>query len=353
MAAKPYIPFFAIDPTESSVNYRYQFGFWKDTSGFTQYFTGAKFEDFADINWGKVIPDPEVRARTLVILDDHQSCVERFQVMQMWGFKWAFYEDNYPRYVATSNDEYTCGKMKMKRDFPFKEYLYGDAYSPNAACGEKLSATNKEQFLYKDKFGGECTYIDAAKQNGLATFLEKNMEKYYEFPPLYSECNAKRSSILHNNEAGLAYLQGFGFPRVKDELWHYGHLFPAFIELKTPGYPLSMFINTNSSGIWSIVDESHVFKNEEPVAAPEKEGTFNSALTPEEEGKLVNISKAPQQFKNATKTGLTLRPGSENGTKAPKKKVAGDGFTLGGGNPNATNRLVGIWRAVPGKSIHS
>jgi hypothetical protein len=336
MAAKPYIPFFAIDPGDPTVNYKFQFGPWKDNSGYTKYFTGPKFEDFADINWGEVIPDPEVRAKTLVILDDHQSCVERFQVMQMWGFKWAFYEDNYPRYVATSDDEYTCGKMKMARNFPFKDYLYGDAYSPNAACGEKLSSDSNENFLYKDKFGGECTYIDAATQNGLATFLEKNMEKYYEFPPLYSECNLKRPPVLHQNAAGFAYLQGFGFPKVKDELWHYGHLFPAFIELKTPGLPLDMFINTSSSSIWSLFD---TFKHEEAVVG----------VAAKAHGTLTNSSNMEASQWNVSNSDLVHERGnmsSMNGTKSSKKIVPREGSALGGGNPNATNRLVGAWKAV-------
>jgi len=338
MAANPYIPMYAIDPGDPSVNYKFQFGYWKDMSGFTKYFTGSKFVDFADINWGEVIPDEEMRRNTLVILDDHQSCVERFRVMQMWGFKWAFYEDNYPRYVATSNDEHTCKKMDIKRDFPFKDFLYGDAYSPNAACGEKVDGSSKEQFLYKDKFGGECEYIDAAKHNGLAAFLQKNMETYYEFPALYSDCKIKRPTILHQNEHGLAYLRAFGFPEVKDDIWNYGHLFPAFIELKVPGYPLDMFINQAGSPIWSIAGEATAVKQMGTGASVPIAEHLNLTASKSTAGE---ATTAKREEPNTTKTEMTTQTSKPDQKKAPE-----DGSSLGGGNANSTNRLVGAWKAV-------
>merc|ERR1719171_3336221 len=68
---------FSIDPGDPYTSYKFgSFGAWKDFSGLTTYFTGPMFQDFATIPWETVIPDRKVRESTLVILDDHQSCVE-------------------------------------------------------------------------------------------------------------------------------------------------------------------------------------------------------------------------------------------------------------------------------------
>merc|ERR1719420_1267544 len=105
------------------------FGGWKDLSGKTTYLVAQNFADLAMARWDLLIPDAKVRERTLVILDDHQSSVERLKMLRRWGFRHVFYEDNYPFQVATSADKRTCEKLV---DLPrtFTKPLYGDAYSP-------------------------------------------------------------------------------------------------------------------------------------------------------------------------------------------------------------------------------
>lgn len=229
----PYTPMFSIDPGDPAVSYSSarpgSFTGYKDPTGWTRYFTQAAFKDFSEIEWDKFIPDPEMRANTLVILDDHQSCVSRFKAMQKWGFRWAFYEDNYPFKVSTSNDAWTCVKNgpEIPRTFPVADYAFGDAYSPNAVCGAPL-APEVSSILYKDKFGDKCTYISREQHGEALTWLNQNMDVYFEFPALFTACKVKRPPLLGSDQTKLA---SFGLPPVAMEIWTYGHLFPAFVEL--------------------------------------------------------------------------------------------------------------------------
>lgn len=243
LAAGPTTPIISIDPGDPAMSYPHGvggFGNWKDTSGYTQYFVGPTFKDLSELDLGALIPDPAMRARTLVILDDHQSCVERFRLLQRWGIKWAFYEDNYPFHVATSADAYSCPDLgaSLVRDFDIASYLPGDAYSPNTACGGPVPLASTS-VLYKDKFGSKCSQLSLAQNGKLVSYLQQNLATYFEFPPLFTPCHTARAPILGQDPAILASL---GLPAVEHEIWTYGHLFPSFVELQgpDPGDPLAV-----------------------------------------------------------------------------------------------------------------
>jgi len=235
-SAPPGAHIFSIDPGDPAVSYPQGipggYGHWKDQSGYTTYLTGAHFVDFAAINWGALIPDPLVRAKTLVILDDHQSCFERVKVLQHWGFRWAFYEDNYPFNVATSADPYTCANLgnTIVRDFPVAQLAFGDAYSTNAVCGGPLPEQIKS-FIYKDSFGSKCKMATKEDHQLHLQYLQGQMEAYFEFPVLYTPCTTPRPPLL---DIKTTDLPSMGLPTVEGELWHYGHLFPSFLELVRP-----------------------------------------------------------------------------------------------------------------------
>ena len=76
-----------LDPSPSS-QLRY-----KESEG--THLMGANFSDFGLVNWHRLIPDSAIRARTLVVLDDHMSCVKRVGQMLDAGFRHLFYEDNW------------------------------------------------------------------------------------------------------------------------------------------------------------------------------------------------------------------------------------------------------------------
>lgn len=227
----PQVPIFSLDPVDPAVGYNPQYnpiGNWKDQGGMTTYLVGPKFQDFAAVNWALLIPDSTVRARTLVILDDHQSCVERFKVMQHWGFRWAFYEDNYPYNVATSPDPYTCLDLGQSYVRNYFNMMLGDAYSPNAVCGAPL-VPGTTQVLHKDKFGNKCNFITPAQHAANLKYINDNTMAYFEFPPVFTTCPTARAPLLGQDEAKLV---NYGLPTVNTELWSYGHLFPCFVDLK-------------------------------------------------------------------------------------------------------------------------
>jgi hypothetical protein len=266
---------FSIDPGDPAANYGYgAFGAWKDTSGMTTYLTGAFFQDLSKLNWAQLIPDEAVRAKTLVILDDHQSCVERFKLLQRWGFHWAFYEDNYPFKVATSNDPYTCPDLgkDLKRDFDVVGYALGDAYSPNAACGAPYPIGQKS-FWYKDSFGLKCELANVTDHGNLLRYLQKEMQVYFEFPALFTPCKSARPAILGNNTEKLPE---YGLPPVANEIWNYGHLFPSFVDLRA-------LSESETLAAWSDVAEKAVGLHATKVTnsiEPKKLGstTFNASL---------------------------------------------------------------------------
>lgn len=240
--AAPDTPIISIDPVDPSVGYAAgtSFGHWKDPSGKTTYLTGPAFKDLSELDFNLYIPDLATRARTLIILDDHQSSVERLRLLQRWGFKWAFYEDNYPLLVATSNDQFTCLNLgnTMVRDFPVIDYAFGDAYSPNAVCGAPLPAI-VPMVLYKDLFGTKCKYITPAQHNQAVAYYQNNVAAYFEFPALFTACTTTRPPLLGQDPSILVT---HGLPTIEMELWNYGHLFPPFIELAgtpDPGDPIT------------------------------------------------------------------------------------------------------------------
>ena len=97
----------SLDPSPSS-QLRY-----KESEG--THLMGANFSDFGLVNWHRLIPDPAVRARTLVVLDDHMSCVKRVGQMLDAGFRHLFYEDNWA--------------------LPYREGgAFPDSYGFNAVC---------------------------------------------------------------------------------------------------------------------------------------------------------------------------------------------------------------------------
>lgn len=234
-AAGPNTIIFSLDPADPLYAYPLGSGIhgWKDKSNMTRYLTGKGFQDLAFAKWNVLIPDPNVRSRTLVILDDHQSCVERLKMLSRWGFRYAFYEDNYPYQLATSQDMYTCLETKgLKRAV---KKMFGDAYTPNTVCS--MLPTGTQSILYKDRFGHHCKWLSVSEHGMNVQWMQMNLDGYFEFPPIFTPCKlVARASLMTLTGVPLqqqeVVLRQYGLPSVQQELWHYGHLFPALLELK-------------------------------------------------------------------------------------------------------------------------
>jgi len=214
---------FSLDPGDPVVNYPGLSGIqgYRDPSPATTYLTGPAFQDLSAARWDVLIPDPVVRARTFVLLDDHQSTVERIKMLRRWGFRNIFYEDNYPFNVATSADTFTCPLLTFPRTYA--SVMVGDAYSPNTMCAPVPEGT--KQVLYKDRFGKVCKWITLPEHKTNLAFLQASMLSYYEYPALFSACEGVRETVLSD-------LGAWGLPLPDHELWFYGHLHPPLIQLK-------------------------------------------------------------------------------------------------------------------------
>jgi hypothetical protein len=228
----PNVPIFAMDPADPSNEYNASTGgFWKDApNSQTRYYTGLNFQDLAAARWDELIPDPDMRARTLVILDDHQSTVERLKMMQRWGFRYFYYDDNYPYTIATTDDPHTCktGSLVGLYHNYSKGNMFGDAYSPNTMCASLPAGTMR--ILHKDQFGHKCKWLTVAEHSQNVHWMQQNLMNYFEFPAVFSPCqNLTRPPLLGTDPLTLSK---FGFPPPQGELWHYGHLYPPLIELK-------------------------------------------------------------------------------------------------------------------------
>lgn len=228
---RPDARIFSIDPGDPLVSYSGVtgiFGF-RDPSPATTYLTGPKFQDLSQARWDLLIPDPAVRARTFVLLDDHQSTVERVAMLQRWGFRYIFYEDNYPFNVATSADAMTCPLLtSVQLPRTYSSVMIGDAYSPNAMCAPVPAGTL--QVLHKDRFGKLCKFISLKEHAANLAYFRSAIKSYYEYPALFSPCEGlHREPVLGHDVSTLA-ARGLPLPEV--ELWRYGHLHPPLIELK-------------------------------------------------------------------------------------------------------------------------
>lgn len=221
------VPIFSIDIGDPQRDYPNRY--WKDTSGRTVYFTAGNFLDLSMLRWDQYIPDPAMRARTLVILDDHQSSIVRLKMLRDWGFRYVFYEDNYPFKIATSADKFTClGVPSAAMSRTFNQSLFGDAYSPNTVCTAVPPQTTT--VLEKDKFGKICKLIKLDEHGRNVKWFQDHFQSYFEFPPIFSRCKGLARQPLLGNKTEM--LKQLGFPQPEAELWQYGHLNPALIVLK-------------------------------------------------------------------------------------------------------------------------
>jgi hypothetical protein len=222
-AAGPSVPIFSFDAEDPAKTEKASaVGHWRDQSAATKYFVAANFTDISEADWDTLLPDRRIRARTFVVLNDHQSSVQRFQLLQRLGFRWVYYNDNYPYEAATSPDPSTCANSPTQISGNFDAALIpGDAYSPNSICGAPLSPGTKK-VLVKDKSGSNCSYISAAEHNQNVQYMEDNTLSYFEFPPLFSRCSPHRPSLLGSDPA---VLETYKLPSIDEELWSYGCCF--------------------------------------------------------------------------------------------------------------------------------
>jgi len=225
----------SLDPSPSS-QLRY-----KESEG--THLMGANFSDFGLVNWHRLIPDPAVRARTLVVLDDHMSCVKRVGQMLDAGFYHLFYEDNWAL-------PYRFGGA-----FP-------DSYGFNAVCApvqidrvrRAYNAKKNEptKLLYFDDFKRSRHQILVEEHEANIKYVLAHLVTYFEFPPIHDGCHAKHqpTSGVPASRANLVtswadLAPTFGEPVTSDML---ATMYAPYVELRPPADPaayLALFAQTS------------------------------------------------------------------------------------------------------------
>ena len=136
---------------------------------------GVEYEscDFSEYDWSEITND------ALGLFDDNQNAYTRLQQCKWFGFKNVIFEDNYP---ITKGDCYSL-----------KKALSCSGFRPELLKrNSNLRSSSKKifNFLYK-KISGSPSQMEqfqtiAVKPNKQDKFfLEKNLDIYFEFPPIY------------------------------------------------------------------------------------------------------------------------------------------------------------------------
>jgi hypothetical protein len=131
-------------------------------------------QDFSAQDWSEV---PE---RSLVFFDDHQNAYQRLQQCQWFGFKHVIFEDNYP---GMRGDCYSLKKAFANTGF---EPAHSPQTSTNNSFKAKLSRkVAKLLGLSPISLTPQYKAYKIQPNKIDARMLHKNLEVYYEFPPVF------------------------------------------------------------------------------------------------------------------------------------------------------------------------
>lgn len=203
MALGPVPRMYALDP-------RHELNLHYIDRGRTTYMMGDHFQDFGEVDWGRLL-SPKERARTLVVLDDHQSVTRRIREVLAHGFSHVFWDDN-------PNEFYSSG-------------FYIDMYSYNAVCSPLPPGLSN--LAYRDQFGRESMNITVEAHQENVEYIRAKTDTYFEFPPVFDGCSRTSGDGAAGPLLGNATrLLAFGLPPVARDPAHYDHMYPAYAKLR-------------------------------------------------------------------------------------------------------------------------
>jgi len=130
-----------------------------------------RFHDFTQIDSNK----------TLVFFDDHQNCLERLKECKWMGIKNVIFEDNYP---PGYGDFYSLKKIISGSGYKINKNIFFERLKGLVIFlwfQFKSIITNKYPFIDHHRFRSNHVKpnLDDLK------YLNKNIELYYEFPPVF------------------------------------------------------------------------------------------------------------------------------------------------------------------------
>ncbi len=120
-------------------------------------------DDFSTIDWSHLPMED-----TVCFFDDHQNAYERTKTAAWFGFRDLIFEDNYP---PLQGDCYSLKKAFM-----------GAGFFQSAGDVPKRTLLDR---LRRRRDNAQQSVWEVAPSQIDATYLRRNLEIYYEFPPIY------------------------------------------------------------------------------------------------------------------------------------------------------------------------
>ena len=198
--ACPNAELFCIDINLNRIRYR---------SDKAKYF----YSDFSTIDWSTLPKD-----ETVLFCDDHQNSYERVKTAKWFGFKHLIIEDNYPPYVG---DCYSLKKAFLNVGFKY-----------NPSRPKSIKARIKRKI---EKHIGITRYSEIPANNVDSTYLEQNLDVYYEFSPIFKSKHTRFGALWDDDNfptnEPLLNLQEEEYQRIFfDEAGYYNWM--CYVKLK-------------------------------------------------------------------------------------------------------------------------
>ena len=129
--------------------------------------------DFSEYDWSE-LPD-----ENLILFDDHQNAYTRLQQCKWFGFKNIIFEDNYP---ITQGDCYSLKKIISGSGFRPELFIQGSKLQKYLkliinTLYKKITRSPEQMVQFQS--------IAVKPNEHDKFFLDKNLDIYFEFPPLY------------------------------------------------------------------------------------------------------------------------------------------------------------------------
>lgn len=162
------------------------------TSKKAKYYT----KDFKYLDWTNI---PE---NSLAFFDDHQNAVDRLIYAKWCGFKHLIFEDNQSADVG--GDTYSLKKALSNSGFAntyaknilFKEYfrkLFTSFKMETKKLAYGLAPKLAQKFFNSPYYYYDLNKLKDVKPNNIdSKLIDKNIDIYYEFPPLIKDENTKQ-----------------------------------------------------------------------------------------------------------------------------------------------------------------
>ena len=144
-----------------------------------------KFHDFSQI-------DPN---KTLVFFDDHQNCIERLKECKWLGIKHVIFEDNYP---PGKGDFYSLKKAISGSGYKINFNVFYERLKGTIIfLWFQLNSIIKNKYPFNDFHRFRANHV-MPNMNDLK-YINKNVEEYYEFPPVFKPSKNFIKNINHDD----------------------------------------------------------------------------------------------------------------------------------------------------------